>query len=72
MEKKCAVGERRLDLFVAALVAVACCAIVVIVLWAPVARAQLILSGLPGVITVVTARSRLRRQKRDLDSPGPE
>jgi Flp pilus assembly protein TadB len=72
MEKKCTVGERRLDLFVAALVAVACCAIAVIVLWAPVVRAQLILSGLPGVITVVTARSRLRRQKRDLDSPRPE
>jgi Flp pilus assembly protein TadB len=72
MEKKCTVGERRLDLLVAALVAVACCAIVVIALWVPVARAQLILSGLPGVITVVTARSRRRRQGRDLDPPGPE
>jgi hypothetical protein len=63
MEKKCTTDERRLDLLVAALAAVGCCAIIVIALWVPAARAQLILSGLPGVMTMVTARFMQQRQK---------
>jgi hypothetical protein len=63
MEKNCTAGKRRLDLLVAALAAVGCCAVVLIALWVPAARAQLILSGLPGVMTIVTARFTSRREK---------
>ena len=63
MEKKRTADERRLDLLVAALATAGCCAVVVIALWVPAARAQLILSGLPGVMTVVTARFTSKRQK---------
>jgi hypothetical protein len=63
MEKKCTANERRLDLLVAALAAVGCCAVIAIALWVPAARAQLILSGLPGVMTMATARLTQQRGK---------
>jgi hypothetical protein len=63
MEKKRTLDESRLDLLASALVAAGCCTIIAVVLWVPIARAEVILSGLPGVITIVTTRFRTREQK---------
>jgi hypothetical protein len=63
MEKKCTGSEQRLDLLVVALAVVGCCGVVLISLCVPAARAQLIMSGLPGVMAMVTARFTSQRQK---------
>lgn len=62
MEKERVLNERRRDILASALVAAGCCTIIAVVLWVPVARAEVILSGLPGVISIITTRFRSRQQ----------
>ena len=61
--KKRSSSRRRPGPFASALIAAVCCGVVVIALWAPVARAQLILSELPVLVAIATAWFRPQRPK---------
>lgn len=62
MAKKPLHSERRVRSFTLALVAAGCCGLVVIALFAPIARAQLILSALPGMVAIAAVWFRPRHK----------
>jgi hypothetical protein len=56
-------GELPTGPLVVALVMTGCCALVALALWAPVARAQLILSGLPAIMAMAAVWLNPKRRK---------
>jgi drug/metabolite transporter (DMT)-like permease len=63
MAKKRTVGEQRPGPLAPALIAAGCFTVIAIALWAPVARAQLILSTLPALIAIAATWFRPRRRQ---------
>jgi hypothetical protein len=56
-------GDRPPGLLTSALIVAACCALVWVAIWAPIARAQLILSTLPGMAAIAAIWMSPRRPK---------